>query len=113
MDHLLKGRVATVAAAEVGERLSARSGNRRETLFDLYDLYERRRPRELYAKLGYLNGILASLSFALGDHAAAQAYCATALAAAGEVGHGRLRGAVVSLALFERNDEEEAQLRIQ
>ena len=54
--------------------------------------------RELYAKFGYLNGILASLSFALGDHAATEAYCATALAAAGEVGHGRLRAWVLSTA---------------
>jgi tetratricopeptide (TPR) repeat protein len=51
---------------------------------------------ELSVRLGYLNGILASLSFALGDHAAAQAYCAAALATAEESGHRRLRAWVLS-----------------
>lgn len=44
VDHLLKGRVPTIAAVEMDERLSARTGNLRETLFDLYDLHERRQP---------------------------------------------------------------------
>jgi len=51
---------------------------------------------ELSVRLGYLNGILANLAFALGDHAAAQAYCATALAIAEEIGHGRLKAWVLS-----------------
>jgi tetratricopeptide (TPR) repeat protein len=51
---------------------------------------------ELSVRLGYLRGILASLSFALGDHAAAQAYCATALAIAQELGHRRLKAWVLS-----------------
>jgi len=51
---------------------------------------------ELSVRLGYLNGVLASLSFALGDHAAAQAYCATALGIAEEIGHGRLKAWVLS-----------------
>jgi tetratricopeptide (TPR) repeat protein len=51
---------------------------------------------ELSVRLSYLNGILASLSFALGDHAAAQAYCATALGIAEELGHGRLKAWVLS-----------------
>jgi tetratricopeptide (TPR) repeat protein len=51
---------------------------------------------ELSVRLGYLRGILASLSFALGDHAAARAYCATALAIAEELGHRRLKAWVLS-----------------
>jgi tetratricopeptide (TPR) repeat protein len=51
---------------------------------------------ELSVRLGYLRGILASLSFALGDHAAAQAYGATALTIAQEVGHRRLEAWVLS-----------------
>jgi tetratricopeptide (TPR) repeat protein len=51
---------------------------------------------KLSVRLGYLRGILASLSFALGDHAAAQAYCATALAIAEELGHQRLKAWVLS-----------------
>jgi tetratricopeptide (TPR) repeat protein len=51
---------------------------------------------KLSVRLGYLRGILASLSFALGDHAAAQAYCATALAIAEELGHRRLKAWVLS-----------------
>ena len=51
---------------------------------------------ELSVRLGYLNGILASLSFALGDHAAAEAYCAAALGIAEKVGHGRLKAWVLS-----------------
>ncbi|HEY2723088.1 MAG TPA: hypothetical protein VGI84_00250 [Pseudonocardiaceae bacterium] len=46
--------------------------------------------RELYAVAGWLSGLLAEVSLALGDEA--QTHCATALALANEVGHAQLAG---------------------
>ena len=42
--QLLGDREPPFAPEEVSERLSRRGGNLRETLFDLYDLFEQRRP---------------------------------------------------------------------
>jgi tetratricopeptide (TPR) repeat protein len=51
----------------------------------------------LYVQLGILNGILAQLSLAQGDHDATQAYCAVAMQAADEVGDGQLRAWILSI----------------
>jgi tetratricopeptide (TPR) repeat protein len=85
----------TTSPGELVEEVSCYEQWVRELLDGRHTLAE---AKELYARLGFLNGILASLSFALGDHAAAQVYCETALAAAGEIGHSRLRAWVLSTA---------------
>jgi len=45
VDRLLAGQRPPFSAEELAECFARRRGNLRETLFDLYDLYERRRPR--------------------------------------------------------------------
>ena len=44
IDQLLGGRSAPFSSQEVSERLAQHGGDLRETLFDLYDIYEQRRP---------------------------------------------------------------------
>ncbi len=44
VDALLDGRNAPFSTEEIAQRLSRYGGDLRETLFDLYDLYEKRRP---------------------------------------------------------------------
>jgi len=41
--QLMKGQASPFTAAELAERFARHDGNLRETLFDLYDLYEQRR----------------------------------------------------------------------
>jgi hypothetical protein len=43
--HLLPGGAASITAEDLDFRLAAQQGNLREALFDLYDLYEERKPR--------------------------------------------------------------------
>ena len=44
VERLLEGDWSRIRREEVAQRLAAHHGNVREALFDLYDLYERRRP---------------------------------------------------------------------